>query len=631
MSQQACSIRATVLLFPKRWAAPRAVSESVFRCILLVIFIFAILSSLLSSCSHHVMPVMFAYDSNYYRETCAYIIDFWHSCQLNHLFWDWKQSPALLDFIVHIKRDGPVVPIVFSGLAIASGNYMTADNRVFVALVQSLMYGLTAVLTTVTALSLTKNRLSSVIGGLLFLSYAPFCLATGRFLNETLAILLSVCVVCFCSTLRIGYFRNALLGAAAACLVMIKAALLPAVLLPVVCGLRASKFASFRQRFSIIAGVICGALFLILPWSAFMFGATGKFVPTADRDPQLNFLLGMDIETLGVPVIYKGPFFQTCFTYNEPLASALGALLARPIDFMKFFVWKLQADLNFPWNDFQQSFFGVSPMLQCYWHWCILFLGLLGAIIICLKLPKPSDEAFLPQLSCLSFVAGHAVWVLVATNNRYLVTALPAIILLATFAIHRAIIEPALSEFNDSLNKNRKFSTKLPTAVFISVLAASLWIASFIVLSPDSRERKIDLIHGSVLTRLIDLSEKPALADAFKGHRFNAAYLILDSGATDSGLIASINGHELNGEFCPLYRFADTEYARIARSEIDNAVNSFKSGRTRIDQGLEGIGCANGSFRCGQTENKSDAKKFQDHFIFRCINVRKTFAFTISF
>ena len=108
----------------------------------------------------------------------------------------------------------------------------------------------------------------------------------------------------------------------------------------------------------------------------------------------------------------------------------------RPLAFVWMMLRKPARMLDSPWNDFQISFWGVPFYVQRALHQLILLLAVLGSAKALERgLQEKNRAGLVPAVILTLVVAYHFVNCLFISMNRYFITAIPAVLVLAGYGL----------------------------------------------------------------------------------------------------------------------------------------------------------------------------------------------------
>lgn len=514
-------------------------------------------------------PVTFAYDSENYRQASSMVAQIWRGAITDsRLVWNLlfaehfcipaQLAPQLLssaiffpDFLDHIRLDGPVLPFVFGSLAFLWQKFLLASDWRTIVVAQSLMYAVTVMLVGIIADNISKNKTVALTAAALYLLYPPACLATNRFLTENLAVLLVTAFLALLTAPNLGLSRLILIGLTGGWLFLLRPGEAFAVALPILvfcCGRRDR----FKNRLGILTIIVGTALLSLLPWIIFSTIFLPHPLLSADRTPALSLAIGMDIETDGTAPIFAGPLAALVIDHVNPWHMVLGLISASPLAYIKFFIWKLEAMIFFPWNDFNHKFLGMAPEMQLYLHWIYLCLALFGTITTLVKSWRDPNGSNVPFYICVSFAAGQLILIFFITSSRYLFPVMPLLAVLAAGALQ-------------GINNLPKLTLRRCAIACLAIIFA--FRVSYRAFSPAPAECAIKLTPGSALTRHLDFSflHKPT--------KFDTVLLLVDGDHSCCQAEIFINNKKLPGRLTPLYDFDADEYSPIALNEIETAAH----------------------------------------------------------
>jgi hypothetical protein len=182
------------------------------------------------------------------------------------------------------------------------------------------------------------------------------------------------------------------------------------------------------------AALLMGGMALVLgPWLWFTSIAFGKAVPFVNRVPALNVYAGNRLETDGWMAYPPEPGVPG--TVVEALRSIAASAGEHPLKFVGLQLRKIPRLWAGVWNDYQYPVPFLDVYRQSIVHQLLLFAGALGGIL----LVSGANRSWLSRpftCGCVLIAAAlfHFLYCLFEPVSRYNSTAMPSVILLASYA-----------------------------------------------------------------------------------------------------------------------------------------------------------------------------------------------------
>jgi len=182
--------------------------------------------------------------------------------------------------------------------------------------------------------------------------------------------------------------------------------------------------------------VIAGLLGVLGPWLGFSYAATGKAVLFPDRAAARNLYDANDLAGDGWP-LEPSPSPQE-LTIRQALTMIASSAVGHPLPFISLQLRKVPRLWAGVWNDFQYSLIGADLGWQQLLHQILLFAGLCGIFML---LSGPRHWQYSHPLTCglvlFTVVLCHFSLIAFSPISRGNITAMPAIVLLASYALMR--------------------------------------------------------------------------------------------------------------------------------------------------------------------------------------------------
>ena len=506
-------------------------------------FLFALGACLLHNFMFCESRIVLATDGKHFLTTVQAMVPF-----LSHLCFGTPISPSFLqdsNLANHIMLDGPLMSTIYAPLFMLLGKVPDPRDWILLVTAQSVFHALSTAGLVYLVLRITKSPLFAAVAILLYGLYPAAVLQSGHFMSEipitTLLIALVLSLTGTVPRLAVAVIG----GVAAGLIVLTKPALIPCVLVVAFIGIIRSP-----RKVKPLSGLILGLSIVMLAWGIFSNYATGKFVPTAQRQPLYNVVTGWNVEANGWAHT-PSPAFTRLFTEDDgPADSAKGVWISRPKESLQLVISKLSRLSSCPWNDFKGRALGLDANAQVLFHRILLAFAAFGTAIYfwC-------SRHFLNQaqrtiiLIGFSIIVSHLCYVLVECQPRYTFTAMPFVVLLAAYGIWQAAQIP----FED--RKRRLIFAS--SAAFALTLVGLLLHAENLASANDPRnmnEKTHPLVKSDRLERIINLSsiKRPAM--------IRSAFILVDGDKNIESSSVQINGVPLKVPLLSTMHFDSEHY-----------------------------------------------------------------------
>jgi 4-amino-4-deoxy-L-arabinose transferase-like glycosyltransferase len=365
-------------------------------------------------------------------------------------------SPSLMQSVLstaltdRLLMDGPIFPAYLALVEFLSGinvNDPAFGTHCFqLSIFSSVLDAFTCLVIYFAGL-FAFNRRVAFLAGLLYALYPPAIINTQHFYTEPLANFLLylwltfVFYLSFQANKKKGFGQSLvwfLMGLAAALVMLVKPifALIPPVVAVLLyigrVGIGQGKLnykLSKRMIISLATG-LAGIALIFIPWLALTQAITGKATMFVSRAPSYNIYAGNQVETDGWRV---WPAANIPGTTDAAIATVKQSALKQPLAFLALEIRKIARLWGGVWNEDQFAPLGININIQDFIHQMLLFLGFLGICLIVAGRKKDS-QAFTAGICLVPIILLHFVYCAFEPISRYTMTAMPAIILLASFA-----------------------------------------------------------------------------------------------------------------------------------------------------------------------------------------------------
>ncbi len=283
------------------------------------------------------------------------------------------------------------------------------------------------------------DKRTGLIAGIIFALYPPAIINTQHCYSEPYAyfILLFFLNACFDESTekKRSVFSWFLVGALSGLTMLAKPifCLIPLIVVVYFAALAVIK----KQQIPNVRFVplLLGLALFLGPWLWFTHAATGNFSIFVSRAPSYNLYLGNHLATDGWRA---WPETELIPSDTKRAAEAIVKQAAhKPLKFVALELKKLARLWVGVWNEYQYSLFGVSLEIQTIWHDLLLLLGGIGTLLVLL-----GQKRFSHSWNC-AFILGaiigiHYTYCAFEPISRYNITAMPAVILFASYALSHA-------------------------------------------------------------------------------------------------------------------------------------------------------------------------------------------------
>lgn len=185
-----------------------------------------------------------------------------------------------------------------------------------------------------------------------------------------------------------------------------------------------------------LVGILLGCALALGPWMLIKQIITGQPSIIVDRGGSYNLWVGCSLPADGwdvLPSRYVTHPKEFTKTANEVRSEILNAFRDKPLSFIDLMARKPSRLMCAPWNDFQNSFFCISWVVQKWWQEVILLLAAAGALIsLRVAVVRRDFKEIAPVIILSTFVLYFLVYAPVISMSRYFYPAIPALLLLAS-------------------------------------------------------------------------------------------------------------------------------------------------------------------------------------------------------
>ena len=458
-------------------------------------FITALSAALLHNFNFCESRIVLATDGKHFLTTIQLLVQF-----LNHVVLHAPLPPNFLtdsQLAGHILLDGPLMSTIYAPLFVVLGKIPDPRDWMTLVIAQSIMHAISTSGLVYLVLRVTRVPLFAAVAILLYGLYPAAILQTGHFMSEIPVTLLLITFMLSLTGTKSRLLLTIGGGIAAAMILLSKPALMPCIAVVAAIGVFRAN-----QRFKTFTGLLLGAAAVLLAWSSFSYAATGKFNPTAQRQPLYNVVTGWNHEANGW-AFNPHPPLTDMFTEDEgPINAARGLWTSYPQESFRLAVSKLSRLSSCPWNDFKGRALGLDANSQILFHRIVLCFAAFGAAIYfwCARRFLSHTQKTI-VLSSFAIVFTHLAYLMVECQPRYTFTAMPFVVLLAAYGIWQAAKLP----FEDK-QRRLMLGTSLAFAlVLVGGLINAETICSYFD-PKNAKEREHALEKNQFVEKLIYLS-----------------------------------------------------------------------------------------------------------------------------
>lgn len=342
---------------------------------------------------------------------------------------------------------GPVVPFLLAGVYNLFGKQAITQNWLIGANAMLVVSALIVPLIWMTA-RLFWGQTQARLAGLLSLAYPALAINSWRILGDVTTCLGSALLLALLAHLvvhRNSGIKSLLWGLATGAVIVFlmlgKAPLMPLPWLLLaeifVLSVLLKEPLVFNMRYAL--GILIGCAIAIAPWMMLKQIITGQPSIVVDRGGAYNLYVGCNLQADGWDVLpsryvtHPKEFTKTSAEVREEIVATLKK---NPWSFIDLMARKPARLMSAPWNDFQNSFFGMSWGFQKWWQEVILLLASAGALIsLRVAVVRRDFQEVAPIIILSTFVMYFLVYAPVISMSRYFYPAVPALLLLAAQGI----------------------------------------------------------------------------------------------------------------------------------------------------------------------------------------------------
>ncbi len=569
---------------------------------LLIVFLVILLANL----AHHFLfqhvNATFAFDGKHYLDSCAMLA----RALIATIHGDMTTGIGILrgdEFSQSILFDGPMV-VVLPALVFAAFQHVPvyADWRWLVTF-YSLVQSITACVVSILAMKLTRDSRWAVSSGLLFGLYPPSLVNSGRFLSEVptalyvAAFVLSISLIARSKKARIaaGFFGGLV--------ALAKPALVPATILAtMIAGWQSVPWPEDRQRqkwrllkvAAVSISIFLSTALTILPWFAYTKWVTGKGSITAQRLPVYNVAVGTDRESDGWCTLPDSPYVKLMITDETPLSVLISQWSNDPRGCASLCVKRITRMFAYPYNNFREFVFGLSPEAQQNLHAIFMLLASLGLSAYILQ---RSGQLWRRQSAradtvygdmCVLLLAAHFTYCSFQAMARYAYSSVPILCVFAVFGLkcladwsNRAGAKSTASPNPLLVQGQPSLAPALPAIIFCIMLSSLVFFGEQWASKGNGTETVHHVQAGQSLEKEIDLSTVRVPTSV------RTVFLLVDGEKDLEQARVNINGHLLTESLLPFDIYDSCLYGNYAlMSEfahlLDRMPDDFRQWRALI-------------------------------------------------
>lgn len=347
-----------------------------------------------------------------------------------------------------VTRSGPIYP-GFIALGLAMGHPFFGEDSLYgPVILQCLLGALTCLLIAFSTYRLFDSQ-AGLYSGILAALYPGFIVNTVRLISESFATFWAALVIALVVALLTNSRQKPLLafalGVSLAVLQLTRSALILVSIVTLIMGLLLIKKKLVPTS---LAMLVAGMGFVLASFVSLQALIVGSGSLLIDRLSHYNLFIGLNLESLGW-LAYPLPNLAL-IQDNSYFEIIKMQFLQSPIRFLSLLLDKMPRLFAWPFNDFRASIGSINCGVQIVVHQVYLILALVGAAFV-LFYPPGSDEEktqsrglTVAKVYLVVFWAVHLVYILFVSMARYVLTALPVIVIFS--GIGFAILVRKLSD-----------------------------------------------------------------------------------------------------------------------------------------------------------------------------------------
>ncbi len=431
------------------------------------------------------------FDSGAYLMSASYVLT-----AARHFFNGMPLETAVKSVAETLMLNGPVLPglgsIYFS---LIGREPSLVDMRAPIVL-QAILHATAAALLALAGWRFTGGRIIGLCAGIILAIWPAAIVGASRFLTETITTLFISASILSASyipqerkdsQLLLSPMPAFIFGCTSALLLLTKAALAPGTLVAIASVYLLLLVSKIEKHSFITAAVttMLGFCVVFTPWLTFTKIATGELALTARRLPTFNMAAGLNPETDGLSALPETPMVKMFTEDDGPTAVAYALYSLNQGDFYGRMARKPLRLFQYPWNDCRFDLLGLPLAAQIISHQFLVVFGFFGLIAF-VSLPftlgwrfstapkqaapvQPTSDSFgakqphpelvpagtmnnspAPEINlaktepqvlsvlvtgvaCVAIILGHLAYLPFVADSRYGFTAIPCLILLATW------------------------------------------------------------------------------------------------------------------------------------------------------------------------------------------------------
>jgi len=535
---------------------------------ILVVLTCALATALLHHFAFAHPRTTFLYDARSYLSSTAHIAEWMQSILHGHPN---TEPIANHDFLAAIVNDGPVLTGTFAALFTLLGHVPLNKDWTTIEMIQSVMHALSAALIYIAARRATKIEVAAIFAGLVWATYPAAVIASGRYYNEPLMILLMLASL-VCVSKRPATAASTTAGSFFSGLVfLMKPALVAGAGLSYLCAFLGSK-----SKLIAIPLIAAGIVLAFGPWALYTKAFIGKAYFTTPRNSAYNFAMGNDTEVDGVLTSPMPPLTDIFVNAPDPVYFMYAQWCDNTRAYLTMVLRKATRMYANPWNDFRHTFFGLKADAQQVWHLFLLFSGMTGLFLFVwetlVKNKIDYDQNSVWILS-LGWLASPLIYLLFEANSRYGFTITPFLAVFTALPVARLSThlkerqqQKELDTDTTSAAPPRKLSPwPLYTSTFIAAVF-TLLIANLddITHLGQSKELSFELSPHEVASKILTLTpahKPPDLDNKDRAGKSTRLFIMVDGDERLSQAKVTLNGHDINGALKHLRYFYPSKYS----------------------------------------------------------------------
>ncbi len=369
-------------------------------------------------------------------------------------------------------------------------------------------------------------------------------IASGRFYNEPLMVLLALASLVFASQRPATILSTTAGSYYSGLAFLMKPALLAGSALSYLCMPLGTKSKPLG-----LALIAVGVILAFAPWAIYTKTFMGKAYFTTPRNSGYNIAMGNDTEVDGALTSPMPPLTTIFVGDPQPIYFMYSQWSNNTGAYLTMVARKATRMYGHPWNDFRHTYFGLNAEAQQFWHLLLLFGGVTGVAIFVIETLAQNKINYNQNsvlILALGWLAAPTIYLLFEANSRYGFSITPFLAIFCSLPVAR-------------LSATKSWVPPLPlVAACASAAVFTILIANLDDLTHigQSKEVSFTLAPHEVACKTLTLTgaHKPT----FNGTRF---FIMVDGDERLSRARLTLNGHEIQGPLSHLRYFYPSKYS----------------------------------------------------------------------